>query len=134
MEAVVPEVTRPKLARDELGRLLPGQQSLNPDGRPVGSLSIRTTIKHYLQEHPDKLEKLINHYLDKSPEFLWSMLETAPPKGAVVMNPDGSAISTGAKELLEVTKLLNEIHSGASVGGDGAVAGTVDQEAPAQDQ
>ena len=42
--------TRKKPERDEKGRLLPGQGSLNPGGRPEGSLSLITLLRQGLQE------------------------------------------------------------------------------------
>lgn len=45
------EETSKKLERDENGRLLPGQKSLNPNGRPKGSLNFATKFK-------DAIEKL----------------------------------------------------------------------------
>lgn len=45
-------VTSKELERDEKGRLLPGQESLNPGGRPTGAVSITAIIKQKLREAP----------------------------------------------------------------------------------
>lgn len=125
------------IARDERGRIIAGSASLNPSGvRPDGTsgkLSIRETIRAYLEDNPEEMKKVINHFVEKNPEFMWNMMEVAPPKGAVLMNPDGTALESGAKQLLEVTKLLNEIHGGTGVGGHGADAGPLDGQARDKD-
>lgn len=117
MPAESPEIqapARPLLARDELGRLLPGQSSLNPSGKradgTTGRLSIRETIRAYLEDNPEEMRKVINHFIKHNPEFMWNMMEVAPPKGTVVMNPDGTNIGESSNALLELTKKINEIH------------------------
>lgn len=95
---------------------------------------MRATIKHYLEDNPEKLERIINYFLEKNPEFLWSMLEAGPPKIAILANPDGSNIGESSNALLELTKRINEIHGRTGLAGDGADAGAVGQEAPNQDQ
>lgn len=44
--------TGTKVERDEKGRILPGQESLNPSGRPEGTLSLVSILKQLLQEIP----------------------------------------------------------------------------------
>jgi hypothetical protein len=56
--------TRKKLARDKLGRLLPNQESLNPEGRPPGSVSIVTRAKQILRDEPEKLEEVARDLLN----------------------------------------------------------------------
>ncbi len=50
----MPEETRKKLERDEAGRLLPGQASLNPNGRPKGSLGFTTKFKEAIEKLAEK--------------------------------------------------------------------------------
>lgn len=46
----MPENTSKQLERDENGRLLPGQESLNPNGRPKGSLNFATKFKEAIEK------------------------------------------------------------------------------------
>ena len=60
------EKTSVKVERDEKGRILPGQQSLNPFGKPEGSISLVTDIKsrliHIKKTQPDKYQSIIDDY------------------------------------------------------------------------
>jgi len=69
-----------QLERDENGRLLPGQKSLNPTGRPEGSLSFTTEIKKYLRKNPDKFYEILHYYVDnkKMRDLLWKMIDGQP--------------------------------------------------------
>ncbi len=125
------------IARDERGRIIAGSASLNPSGlRPDGTsgkLSIRETIRAYLADNPSEMQKVINHFIEKNPEYMWNMMEVAPPKGTVLMNPDGSALdSTSTAELKEVTRLLNEIHGTTSVPSNGVTPIVVDSKTQPQ--
>ena len=68
-----------KPARDARGRLLPGNTS-NPNGRPVGSLSITTRIRQMLNEDPKLYQSLCDFYVkdDKMRDLLWRMLDGQP--------------------------------------------------------
>jgi hypothetical protein len=44
------ESTSKELARDENGRLLPGQESLNPNGRPKGSKNFNTLLDQAIKQ------------------------------------------------------------------------------------
>jgi len=70
--------TSPKLARDENGRLIGGQESLNPLGRPKGSISIKDKVRQYLESHPDEVEKIVEHFVKTNRELMWQMLEGRP--------------------------------------------------------
>lgn len=74
------ENTSPKLERDEKGRLLPNQESLNPSGRPKGSISVLSEIKKYLKNNPDKMEELVKYYLEdeKMRGLLLQMIDGRP--------------------------------------------------------
>jgi hypothetical protein len=57
----------------------PGQSG-NPNGRPKGSISIKTKIKQRLEAHPEKLEELVDYYLNelKMRDLLWKMIDGIP--------------------------------------------------------
>src|SRR3990167_9542892 len=73
-----------ELKRDEKGRLLPGQTSLNPAGKPVGTLSIKTKIVNRLQEHPKELLKIIKHIISKEQALLFQMIDIRPHQSGTV--------------------------------------------------
>jgi hypothetical protein len=77
------EKTSPKLERDENGRLLPNQKSLNPNGRPVGSISPIGRVKQIFEENPEEFEEFIRKYL-KDPNNRKHIVEMidGSPKGA----------------------------------------------------
>jgi hypothetical protein len=56
-----------KLERDESGKLLPGQPSLNPKGRPKGSISPIQRVKQIFAEQPNRFKEFIEEYL-KDPQ------------------------------------------------------------------
>lgn len=64
-----------KPERDELGRLLPGQPSLNPDGRPKGK-SLKDFAREFFMNMSD-FEKM--EWLAKLPrDIVWRMAEGNP--------------------------------------------------------
>jgi len=70
--------TRIELERDEYGRLLPGQQSLNPLGRPKGK-----TLKEYGREFftlmtDDEKRAYLIALEEARPGFAWAMIEGNP--------------------------------------------------------
>lgn len=69
-----------KIKRNEKGQILPGQKSLNPEGRPKG-LTIKERIRLYLKEHPDAEDKIVEHFVKNNRELLWQMLEGKPSQG-----------------------------------------------------
>lgn len=78
-----------KPARDELGRLLPGNTA-NPNGRPPGTLSLVSLLKKHLEEVPDgdkrtRAELFIRQTLSKamkgdpsSEKLVWQYIEGLP--------------------------------------------------------
>ena len=61
----------------------------NPDGRPKGSLSIKTKIKNYLEDHPEKLEELMTYYIETPAmrDLLWKMVDGLPKQSVEVDMP-----------------------------------------------
>ena len=66
--------------RDENGRLLPNQASLNPKGRPKGSLSFITRIKKILEDEPEKFEEICRYYINdkRMRDLLMKMVDGMP--------------------------------------------------------
>ena len=66
-----------EIKRDELGRILPGQQSLNPLGRGIGQ-----TLKEFqAKEFRDMDEEKKRTYLkDIAKDIKWKMAEGNPPQ------------------------------------------------------
>lgn len=92
---------RIKPARDEMGRLLPGQVSLNPEGRPKGK-TIKERVREYLEQHPDDMNAFVTHFIKDNRELAWQMLEGRPQQDI-----------TSAGEKIESTP----IYAGTSVQG-----------------
>ena len=81
-----------ELERDEHGRLLPGQQSLNPLGRPKGK-----TMKEYAREYfalksDDEKRAYIEYVEGKKPGFAWEMGEGRPAQDLDIGGKDGQPI------------------------------------------
>lgn len=95
-----PVDTSPKLEilRDEKGRILPGQSSLNPNGRPSGSISIRDLVRRHLEESPEDLQNFLLHFIHDNRELAWTMLE-GKPKQQMEVDVDKESI-------LELTKFF----------------------------
>lgn len=108
MAEVKQEKTSKKLERDEKGRLLPGQESLNPNGRPEGSISLTAMIKKKLEllspdgkrqaiemladniiqdalDSSDNMRKLIWNYLDGLPKFSGDFTSGGEPLGVIFL-------------------------------------------------
>ncbi len=66
------------LERDEHGRILPGQPSLNPEGRPKGSFSIKERLRQRLEANPNELNAFLDYFALSSRELGWQMLEGRP--------------------------------------------------------
>lgn len=66
--------------RDEKGRLIPGQHSLNPNGRPKGK-TIKDRVREWLEEHPDDMNAFIDHFVKKNRDLAWQMMEGRPSQG-----------------------------------------------------
>lgn len=66
-----------KVVRDAHGRILPGQQSINPAGRPKGK-TIKELVREWLENHPDDMRAFVQHFAKKNRELAWQMLEGSP--------------------------------------------------------
>jgi hypothetical protein len=114
--------------RDELGRLLPGQPPLNPKGRPPTSLSIKDAIRKRLEEHPEEVEEIVKHFIEKNRELMWTMLEGSP-KATSEIKSQHTEISITGEDLLLAQKLREqrELRQGSSSEGDGTNSQPVDR-------
>ncbi len=101
-----------KPLRNEKGQILPGYTG-NPNGRPSTSFSIRDAIRRYLNNNPEEMLKLIRGFIEKDPQFMWRMMEGEVPKGVMigVGNLDGTPLTTGQTNILELTNQLNALHA-----------------------
>ena|SRR3990167_7948053 len=83
--------TSQKLERDDKGRLLPGQESLNPNGRPKGS-----ALKEYqAQRFRDMTDKEKDSFLKTvAPDVRWKMAEG---------NPQNDLTTGGEKLSIDIT-------------------------------
>ena len=53
-----------EIKRDEKGRILPGQQSLNPAGKPLGSVSIMAKIRAKFRDNTEKFDEYVDEVLE----------------------------------------------------------------------
>ncbi len=81
--------TSPKVERDASGKILPGQESLNPKGRPKGSISIKDQVRKFLENNPNEVEEIVKHFVKNNRELMWQMLEGRPQQD---VTSDGEAI------------------------------------------
>jgi len=68
------------ILRDEKGRIMSGSAPLNPDGRPLESISITTEQKKFFREHPEEFEKYCES-IRKDPamkKIVWNYLDGMP--------------------------------------------------------
>lgn len=66
-----------KADRAEDGKFLEGHGIKSP-GRPPGSLSIKEQIKKRLEEHPEEVKEIVEHFIKNNRELMWQMLEGKP--------------------------------------------------------
>ncbi len=102
----MPEKTSVKLERDKGGRLLPGQESLNPTGRPKDSFSLITILKNKLKTmSPDgkrtaaevMIENIVQDALesdDKMRELIMNYIEGKPTNKVEISEVDGIKSNT----------------------------------------
>ena len=64
--------------RDEHGRLLPGQKSLNPLGRPKDKTLKEFAREYFMLKSDDEKRKYIDDLERKRPGFVWEMGEGRP--------------------------------------------------------
>lgn len=70
--------TSSKLERDEKGRLLPGQQSLNPNGRPAGKTMKEFAREYFTLKTEEEKKAYVEMVESKKPGFAWQMAEGNP--------------------------------------------------------
>ena len=75
--------------RDEKGRLIPGHNLPGP-GRPKGK-TIKERVREWLEEHPEDMEKFVEHFVKENKELAWQMLEGRPSQD---VTSDGKALPT----------------------------------------
>ena len=70
---------RPKIERDALGRILPGQGPLNPRGRPKSMETMKEFARKWYSNLTEE-EKIayIKAVEEKRPGFAWTMAEGNP--------------------------------------------------------
>ncbi len=66
--------------RDSNGRLLPGHGLISP-GRPEGSISLKDKVRQHLNEHPEDVQEIVEHFVKTNRELMWQMLEGRPSQG-----------------------------------------------------
>lgn len=67
-----------KIERDALGRILPGQGPLNPNGRPKGKTMKEYSREWFLQLTDEQKTAYILALEEKRPGFAWTMAEGNP--------------------------------------------------------
>lgn len=90
-------------ARDELGRLLPGNTA-NPNGRPRKEHSLTDTLKELMDEQPDLKRALITKVIEKAIsggdmnalKLIWSYTDGAPINTTELTGKGGKPIELTA--------------------------------------
>ena len=73
----IPDKTDIKLdLHDENGKFKEGHPGIG--GRPKGSLSIKEQIKKRLEENPEEVKEIVEHFIKTNRELMWQMLEGKP--------------------------------------------------------
>ena len=72
----------------------------NANGRPKGSISIKDKIRQRLDEHPEEVEEIVKHFIEKNRELMWTMLEGSPKSTSEVKSTNIDIDITGADLLL----------------------------------
>lgn len=49
-------------------------------GRPKGK-TIKERVRDWLEEHPDDMEKFVEHFVKSNKELAWQMMEGRPSQG-----------------------------------------------------
>lgn len=47
-------------------------------GRPKGTVSIKDMIRKRLEEHPEEVNEIVQHFIKNNRELMWQMLEGRP--------------------------------------------------------
>ena len=91
-----------KIERDELGRILPGQESLNPNGRPKGKSMKEFAREYYMLKSDDEKRAYIEWLDEKKPGFAWTMGEGNPENKVDI--PEDSALSALLVKFIDAGK------------------------------
>lgn len=115
MSEELDQTSENKPARDERGRLLPGNTA-NPNGRPPGSFSLTAMLKELLQEVPEgqkltyaqafikkMLHKAINEGDEQTQKLIMNYIEGLP-RQPIDLGVDKESLS----ELTQFFKILAE--------------------------
>jgi hypothetical protein len=114
--------TRIKLKRNEKGKLLPGQPSLNPKGRPKGSKNFTTKVREALAKIADgksttREEELIISIINKATggdssmaKLIWEQLDGKPVQKNIIANEEGETFKMDVhdEKAVEVVKKFEE--------------------------
>lgn len=88
------------IKRDAEGKIVEGSGPLNPNGRPKGSISIKDRVRQYLEDHPEDVEQIVQHFVRTNRELMWQMLEGRPNQA--------TDVTTGGQPLYLPAELLNK--------------------------
>lgn len=88
------------IIRNEKGQIVPGSPSLNPKGRPEGSISPITRVKQIFNENPDKFNEFIEEYI-KDPGNRKHIVEMIDGKPKQDVNLDATLNGPGIIKLGE---------------------------------
>ena len=117
------ETSENKPKRDAKGRLLPGE-SLNPNGRPKGTLSITELIRSRLKEVPfgdqrSYAEKLVMEIVDsaikedpKMRQMIWNYMDGLP-KGTMDIGVDKEALNQLTKFFRSMAEVKDDEPTGS---------------------
>lgn len=98
------EILEKKPLRDERGRLLPNQVSLNPNGKPKGTYSLKSKIIQLLKDNPDIEKKLVNDLLKKEQGLIYQMIDGRPKQDVSVEQKEPPTPILSLGNLTEASK------------------------------
>ena len=83
-----------------------GDSRINREGRPKGTISIKTEIKKRLQANPERFDELLEYYMENETpvmrKLLWEMID-GKPKESIDMEV------TLPKPMMDITNKDNGI-------------------------
>lgn len=108
-----------EIKRDEHGKLLPGQESLNPAGRPKGSVSINDRIRQIFLDDPEAFNMWVKNYMQdpSNAKHIHDQME-GKPKQSIEHAGDAKL-----PFVINVTK-----YDGGDTGGEGDISAEEDGE------